>query len=174
MLRLPRQIEMDADGLHYLRGQVAGPAGYYPLQVPENADQLLATIRRYTGLFFCQVAALSILGNHYHLVCLFEAFRKLSREELLALAQQFYPDPSCQPYLHWNDSQREPFNRRLFSVFELMTNVQSGYARFLSDVPLSINTRESRLRSHWNSTEGEEAFSSGLFLTSVNKKSVRQ
>ncbi len=55
MPRLPRQIKMDADGLHHLRGQVAGPAGYYPLQVPENADRLLATIHRYTGPFFCQV-----------------------------------------------------------------------------------------------------------------------
>ncbi len=59
MPRLPRQINMDEDGLYHVRGQVAGPAGYYPFQVLENADQLLAIIRRYTCLFFCQVVELS-------------------------------------------------------------------------------------------------------------------
>ena len=53
MPRLPRQAEMDAGGLYHLRGQVARPAGHYPLQVPENADRLLAIIYRYTSLFFC-------------------------------------------------------------------------------------------------------------------------
>ncbi|HUV14901.1 MAG TPA: transposase, partial [Acidobacteriota bacterium] len=132
MPRLPRQINMDEDGLYHLRGQVAGPAGYYPLQVAENADQLLAIICRYTNLFFCKVVELSILGNHYHLVCWFEAFRELSREELLVLAQRFYPNPSYQPYLHWNDAKWKRFNRRLFNVSELMRNVQSSYARWFN------------------------------------------
>ncbi len=141
MSRLPRQIKMDADGLYHLRGQVAGPAGYYPFQVPENSDRLLAIIRRYTGLSFCQVVDLSILGNHYHLVCLFEAFRKLTRKELLALAQRFYPHPSCQPYLHWTDSQWEHFNRRLFNVSKLMRNVQSSYALWFNRLKLYVQRR---------------------------------
>ncbi len=161
MPRLPRQIEMDADGLHHLRGQVAGPAGYYPLQVPENADRLLAIIRRYTSLFFCQVVELSILGNHYHLVCLFEAFRKLSHEELLALAQRFYPKPGYQPYLHWNDSQWERFNRRLFNVSELMRNVQSGYV-------LWFNRRHHRKGRFWadrfGSTESENLQETAFYV----------
>ena len=132
MPRLPRQINLDADGLYHLRGQVAGTVGYYPLQESENALQLLAFIRRYASLFFCQVVDLSILGNHYHLVCQFEAFLKLSREELLSLAEQFYPDVKYQPYLRWNESEWERFNRRLFNVSELMRNVQSGYARWFN------------------------------------------
>jgi len=43
MPRLRHQIEMDADGLYHLRGQVAGPASYYPLHVPENAERLYWT-----------------------------------------------------------------------------------------------------------------------------------
>jgi hypothetical protein len=98
----------------------------------ENADQLLDFIYHYTSLFFCQVAELSIMGNHYHLVLGFEAFRKLSRQELLTIAQRFYPNPRYQPYLQWNDSHWERFNRRLFNVSELMRNVQSGYARWFN------------------------------------------
>ena len=152
---------MDSDGLYHLRGQVAGSAGYYPFEVPENADKLLAIICRYTSLFFSQVVELSILGNHYHLVCLFEAFRKLSRQELLSLAERFYPDPRYQPYLHWNDSGWERFNQRLFNVSELMRNVQSGYARW-------FNRRYNRKGRFWadrfRSTESENLQETAFYV----------
>ena len=161
MPRLPRQIDMDTDGLFHLRGQVAGTVGYYPFQVPENADQLLSMIHRYTSLFFCQVVELSILGNHYHLVCRFEAFRRLSREELLALAQQFYPNPNYQPYLRWNNAQWERFNRRLFNVSELMRNLQSGYARW-------FNRRHHRKGRFWadrfRSTESDNLQETAFYV----------
>jgi hypothetical protein len=161
MPRLPRNIRIDTDGLYHLRGQVAGPAGYYPLQIPENANQLLAIICRYTSLFFCQVVEFSILGNHYHLVCRFEAFRELSRQDLLALAQLFYPDPSYQPYRRWNDAQWERFNRRLFHVSELMRNIQSGYARW-------FNRRYHRKGRFWadrfRSTESENLRETAFYV----------
>jgi putative transposase len=161
MPRLPRQIKMDADGVYHLRGQVAGAAGYYPFHDAENADQLLAIIRHFTSLFFCQVVELTILGNHYHLVCLFEAFRELSREELLAVAQRFYPDPRYQPYLRWKDADWERFNRRLFNVSELMRNVQSGYARW-------FNQRHQRKGRFWadrfRSTESENLQETAFYV----------
>ncbi len=72
------------------------------------------------------------MGNHYHLVCVFEAFRTLSREELWRIAETFYSDPKYQPYLRWNDQDWERFNRRLFNVSELMRNIQSGFARWFN------------------------------------------
>jgi len=161
MPRLPRQIKTDSEGQYHLRGQVAGRVGYYPFQVRENADQLLATIRHFTLLFCCQVVELSILGNHYHLVCRFEAFRRLGREELLALARQFYPDPRYQPYRHWNAAQWERFNRRLFNVSELMRNIQSGYARW-------FNRRHHRKGRFWagrfGSTESENLQETAFYV----------
>lgn len=130
MPRLPRQIQTDSDGQYHLRGQVAGRIGFYPLHNKENADQLLATIRHYASLFFCQVVDWSILGNHYHLVCLFQAYRRLTREQLWEIAERFYPSPHYQPYLKWNDADWERFNRRLFNVSEMMRNIQSAYARW--------------------------------------------
>ena len=132
MPRLPRQIRTDAEGRFHIRGQAAGRKRYYPFQVKENADQLEAVIRHFCGLFFCQVASLSILGNHYHLVCVFEAFRKLSRTQLWHIAERFYPNPRYRPYLRWDDADWERFNRRLFNVSELMRNIQSEYARWFN------------------------------------------
>lgn len=142
MPRLPRQIQTDAEGQYHLRGQAAGRIGSYPFHHRENADQLLAIIRHFTALFFCQVVSLSILGNHYHLVCVFEAYRQLTREQLWEIAQRFYPDPRYQPYLKWSDADWERFNRRLFHVSELMRNVQSGYARW-------YNRRHQRKGRFW-------------------------
>ncbi len=152
MPRMPRRLNPKAGGRFHLRGQAAGPKGHYPFRNKQNAAQLKAVIRHFTGLFFCQVASLSIMGNHYHLVCVFEAFRKLSREELWQIAARFYSDPKYQPYLRWSDADWERFNERLFNVSELMRNIQSAYARW-------YNLRHNRKGRFWadrfHSTESE-------------------
>jgi putative transposase len=142
MPRMPRNIQTDSEGRYHLRGQAAGRKHSYPFQNRQNAAQLNALIRHFTGLFFCRVASVSILGNHYHLVCVFEAFRKLSRQQLWRIAERFYPDPKYQPYLRWNDGDWERFNRRLFNVSELMRNLQSAYARW-------FNRRHQRKGRFW-------------------------
>ena len=128
MARLARNLDPRAGGLFHLRGQVAGFLGDFPLQKPENALQLIALIRHFSSLYFCSVAALNILGNHYHLVLRFQAYRRLSRRTLREIAERCYPNPRYRPYLRWNESQWERFNRRLFNVSELMRNLQSAYA----------------------------------------------
>ncbi|HRR26101.1 MAG TPA: hypothetical protein P5300_05335, partial [Acidobacteriota bacterium] len=88
MARRARNLRLDQEGRYHIRAQVAGPSGYYPLQEADNALQLVALLRHYTRLYFCSVLAFSIMGSHYHLVCRFEPFRQLSRQELLELLQQ--------------------------------------------------------------------------------------
>jgi len=161
MARLPRKIRTDTDGKYHLRGQAAGRIGFYPFHNRENAAQLFTTIRRYTSLFFCQVTSLTILGNHYHLVCRFQAFRKLTREQLWEIAVRFYPDPGYQPYLKWRDADWERFNRRLFNVSELMRNIQSGYARW-------YNRRHHRKGRFWadrfQSTESDNLIETTFYV----------
>jgi hypothetical protein len=128
---MPRGIKVDREGLYHLRGLIAGARSARPLQVKENAEQLLAIIKHFTSLYFCVVAGLQLLGSHYHLSCRFEAFRKLTDEELLALAKLFYPG-SYRPYLTWGPAEWERFNRRLFNVSELMRNIQQAFARWFN------------------------------------------
>ena len=164
MARLPRNIRTDTDGNYHIRGQASGRIGFYPFHNHENATQLLATIRHYTSLFFCQVGSLSLLGNHYHLPCRFEAFRQLSREQLWDIAVRFYPAPGYQPYLKWNDADWQRFNRRLFNVSELMRNIQSGYARW-------YNRRHRRKGRFWanrfQSTESDNLLET-VFYAELN------
>jgi putative transposase len=131
MPRMPRGIELDQDGVYHLRGQVAGPLGAYPLQAPENAEQLLRIIRRYVGLYFCQAAGLEIMGSHYHLPARFQAWRELDASELLRLAERFYPG-EYRPYLFWGPKDWRRFHRRLFNVSELMRNIQQAFARWFN------------------------------------------
>ncbi len=133
MARLARNLNATAGGLFHVRGLVAGHIGDYPLQEPENALQLIFLIHHFCSLYFCSVAALNVLGNHYHLVVRFQAYRKLSRRRLLEIAQRFYPNPRYRPYSCWNDRQWELFNRRLFNLSELMRNIQSAYARWYNE-----------------------------------------
>jgi putative transposase len=141
MPRMPRGIELDEDGLYHLRGQVAGSDDYYPLQEEENARELIAIIRRYTGLYFCQPAALELMGTHYHMSCRMQAFRKLSHEELLRHAERFYPN-TYRPYLAWGPKEWARFNRRLFNVSELMRNIQQAFTCW-------FNGRHQRKGSFW-------------------------
>ncbi len=132
MARMPRGIELDREGQYHLRGQAAGRKGHYPLARKENARKLVEIIGHFTALYFCAVAGLEVMGSHYHLVCRFLAFRALSQEELLKLAQAFYPGP-YQPYLEWGPAEWERFNRRLFNVSELMRNIQQAFTRWYND-----------------------------------------
>jgi putative transposase len=132
MPRMPRGIELDQEGRYHLRGQVAGSAGYYPLQKKENARELTNIVRHYVGLYFCQAAAFEIMGSHYHLPVAFECYRKLSAQELRDIADRFYPGPR-RPHLVWSEKEWERFNRRLFDVSELMRNIQQAFARWFND-----------------------------------------
>ena len=68
------------------------------------------------------------MGNHYHLVVRFEAFRRLSQEELEERARYFYPKP--EQTARWTRRHWKRFNRRLFDVSELMRNIQMVYAKW--------------------------------------------
>jgi hypothetical protein len=151
---------MDQDGEYHLRGQVAGPKGFYPLQEKANAQQLLAIIERFTGLYCCVVAALEVLGSHYHLCCRFLAFRELTRAELLEVAERFYTG-SYRPYLTWGPAEWARFNRRLFNVSELMRNIQQEFARW-------FNKRHHRKGPFWagrfQSTESDNLLETVYYI----------
>lgn len=160
MPRAPRGIELDKAGVYHLRGRVAGRLGAYPLQKKENAERLERIIRHYVGLYFCQAAALEIMGTHYHLPTRFEAWRELDASELLRRAERFYPG-GYRPYLLWGRKEWRRFNRRLFNVSELMRNIQQAFARW-------FNRRYGRSGPFWagrfQSVESEDLLETALYV----------
>ena len=151
MARMPRGIELDQQGRYHLRGQAASRKDRYPLAKKRNAEKLLEIIGRFTAVYFCAVAGLELMGTHYHLVCVFEAFRKLSEEELRKLAEAMYPG-DYKPYLAWGPAEWERFNRRLFNVSELMRNIQQAFTRWYND---KHGTKGSFWAGRFGSTESD-------------------
>jgi putative transposase len=131
MPRLGRLKFEDSDAWYHLYSRTAGFKGEYPLSddVPER--RLVQTIQHYAAVYFCEVAAFCVMGNHYHLVARFEGFRDVSRGELCARARRMYSSRRSQRVIDgWSDDDWRRYHRRLFDVSEFMRNVQSSFARW--------------------------------------------
>ncbi len=127
-MRLPRLKIDTAAAWYHCYARVNGSLSAFPLDHPAAHRKLLEIIHHYVLGYRCQLAGFSIMGNHYHLVIHFEAFRQLSPEELEKRARHFYPKP--EQTAHWRKHRWERFNRRLFDISELMRNVQMAYAKW--------------------------------------------
>ena len=88
-------------------------------------------IKHYCTAYFCQVAAFSVMGNHYHMVVRFDESTFVPQAELKRRAHFLYPSKTSRRIIElWTDEQWEHFRKRLFDVSELMRNIQSAFARW--------------------------------------------
>ncbi len=126
-MRRPR-LKVDASAWYHCYNRANGPLRDFPLDSLVSHRKLLQIIRYYVLGYSCEACGFSIMGNHYHLVVRFEAFRQLSQEELEERPRYFYPKP--EQTAHWARRHWARFNRRLFDVSELMRNVQMVYAKW--------------------------------------------
>ena len=90
---------------------------------------MIDLLKAYGAVYRCDIAAFSVMGNHYHLVVRFQDFRELSQDELMEIALLLYPN-SKEHLLLWRPHQWERFNQRIFDVSEFMRNVQAAFARW--------------------------------------------
>ena len=129
MARMAR-IKVDGEAAAYhLYGRVCGCPGEYPLSKPLCRKTLMDMIKHYSSAYGCQVAALNVMGTHYHMVVQFEAYRVLSPEELRARALLLYPN-SQEALDDWPQVKWDRLQERLFDVSEFMRNLHSSFARF--------------------------------------------
>lgn len=135
MARMGRFKIEEAEAWYHLCARAAAYRGEYPLAEPRVARKLTEIVRRYAAVYFCDVAAFSVMGNHYHLVVRFEAARDVDREELERRACTMYPGAAAKAHIaFWSDEDWERYRRRLFDVSELMRNVQAAFARWYNQV----------------------------------------
>jgi len=93
--------------------------------------RLIQTIEHYSAIYFCEVAAFCVMGNHYHLVVKFDQPRQVTREELRERAGLMYPSKAAQAQIElWSDEDWEHYRHRLFDLSEYMRNIQAGFARW--------------------------------------------
>jgi hypothetical protein len=129
MARMPRVKNHGEAGWYHLYARAAGVEGEYPLESPECRRKLASIIERFTRVYQCCMAAFCIMGDHWHTVIHFAAARLLEGDELVKLAEAFYPGSAGKKLLAgWLEADWARFARRIFDVSEFMRNVQSEFA----------------------------------------------
>ncbi len=68
MARVARFKVQNDDAWYHLYSRVAGFRGQYPLSDEASTRELIGTIKRYSSIYFCEIATFCIMGNHYHLL----------------------------------------------------------------------------------------------------------
>ncbi len=127
---MPRNARLkaeDTEAWYHLCAHAATKHGEFPLARPAVRHKLLKIIKRYASIYFCEIAVLEIMGNHYHNIIRFDESRTLSKDELMERALALYPKKKkvieCWPEKKWKRLQE-----RLFDVSEFMRNVQGTFA----------------------------------------------
>jgi len=129
--RVARLKFSDRDTWYHLHSRIAGHRGEYPLAAELPRRRLIETIEHFSRIYYCEVAAFSVMGNHYHLVVRFDGEREVGREELRARARIMYPDRVARQRIEgWSEEEWEHYRRRLFDVSEYMRNIQAAFARW--------------------------------------------
>ena len=131
MARVARWKVSGVEAWYHVHASVSGHRGEYPLSRSVVTRKLLDLIEHYTSVYFCEVAAFCVMGNHYHLVVRFEAERPVSRTELEARARKMYPGRSFDLRRGtWTEEDWERYRKRLFDLSEYMRNIQGSFAQW--------------------------------------------
>lgn len=107
--------------------RVCGPLDWYPFHDPLAAQAFLQILFHYASVYCCQLADYNLLGNHFHLIALFRAFKRLARRELERRAAILYPRKADRPQ---TPAQWRRFNQRLFSVSDFMHDVKQAMSEW--------------------------------------------
>ncbi len=131
MARMARFKIGEGEGWYHVHAKVAGREGEYLLEPAMCRRKLLDTLRFYAGAYCCEVAAVCVMGNHWHAVLHFQPPVVMENDALVARARLLYPGEQSEKWLAaWTPAQWDRLRSRLFDVSELMRNVQSHFARW--------------------------------------------
>jgi putative transposase len=131
MARLARFKLDDQEAWYHLHCRISGGRGDYPLSQRAPTRKLIELMEHFIGIYFCDIAAFCIMGNHFHVVVRVENLRDLTPAQLRKRARLLYPTPALHKQMsRWKDEQWERLQQRLFDVSELMRNLQSAFARW--------------------------------------------
>ncbi|MFC1765364.1 transposase [Planctomycetota bacterium] len=131
MARMARFKISEEEAWYHVHSRTAGLKGEYVLSKPLARKRLMDLIQHYSQAYFCEVAGVTVMGNHWHGILQFSQPREVSAEELRQRAEILYPSETSQIMLdQWLPEKWERLQERLFDVSEFMRNVQSAFARW--------------------------------------------
>ena len=127
---MARLTDDSGESWFHVYNRLAGEKDERPFQSrPEAKVNLVRFLTYYAKAFHCEVATYVVMDNHYHFVLRMKPYNKLSKKSLTEAAKIFYPN-AIEQTQRWSPEYWEQFNASLFSLSELMRNVQQGFARW--------------------------------------------
>ena len=130
-MRLARYKVTGQDAWYHIHCRISGSRGEFPLSEAIPTRKFVELLQRFSQIYFCEVAAFSVMGNHYHLVVKFQHLESISEEQLEERARLLYPSSTSRRVMeHWPPEKWERLRSRLFDVSEFMRSLQSAYARW--------------------------------------------
>ncbi len=131
MARMARFKISEEESWYHIHSRISGSRGEYPLAKPLAQRTLMETIKHYSKAYFCEIASVTIMGNHYHLICRFDCPKEVDFDDLKRRAMILYPSDESQKAIElWPQEKWDRLQERLFDVSEFMRNIQSAYARW--------------------------------------------
>jgi REP element-mobilizing transposase RayT len=128
--RMARLLDDTGEAWYHVYNRIACDKDEMPLSKHEGAQSaFIRFLKFYSSAYCCELATYTVMGNHYHLIVRMKPYERFSREALKKMAEKFYPNTIDQTN-RWSDSHWEQFNQRLFSLADLMRNIQQGFARW--------------------------------------------
>ena len=79
MARLARFKVSDADAWYHMHSRIAGCRGEFPLSEQLPRRKLIELLQHYSKAYFCEIAAFSVMGSHYHVVSKFNKIKQVSQ-----------------------------------------------------------------------------------------------
>jgi len=77
-MRLARYKVTGQDAWYHIHCRISGSRGEFPLSEALPTRKFVELLRRFSQIYFCEVAAFSVMGNHYHLVVKFQHLESIS------------------------------------------------------------------------------------------------
>jgi len=130
--RVARLLDESGEAWYHIYNRVACDKDAFPLSDRSEArEAFIRYLNFYASAYACEVATWVVMGNHYHLILRMKPYQELSQKELESHVEKIYPNTHDQTRL-WTESHWEQFNRRVFSLPDLMRNIQQGFARWFN------------------------------------------
>ena len=128
--RMARLLDETGEAWYHVYNRIACEKERMPFdEVLDAKETFERYLKFYTEAYNCELATYVVMGNHYHLVLRMKGYEVLSRKVLEEKAKGFYPNTYDQTK-RWSDEHWDQFNERLFSLSDLMRNIQQGFARW--------------------------------------------
>ncbi len=122
MPRVPRLLLDDRPSIYHVMSRTALDG--YPFD-DACKDRLLALIKQFSELYFCEILGFALMGNHFHVLIRMMPANAIHDSHVIARFHERYGEDA---YFH--SSQLDTLRRKWTSLSEFMREVKQSFSRY--------------------------------------------